>query len=152
MTPRQVMFEFSRCTIICLPRSISNKTPLTVRNLHMTHSYFHQEDLIISFLSTHGGVTMGTEACSFVAGDNSCLYLWQANRLIKGSHVCFLCPIPSPKQTLPYLYCAALAVSTFPSLLCCWHADPAIRFVSPPSPPPFLPVGCGRAGSERMQT
>lgn len=58
------------------------------------------------------------EACSIVPRDNSCLYLWQANRLIKGRPCLFLCPIPSPEQTLPYLHCAALAASTFPSLLC----------------------------------
>lgn len=34
-------------------------------------------------------VLRATEACSIVVRDNSCLYLWQANRLIKSSHVCF---------------------------------------------------------------
>lgn len=87
-----------------------------------------KEDLISSLLNTHKvGVTMGTaqrssvlrraEACSIVPRDNSCLYLWQANRLIKGRPCLFLCPIPSPEQTLPYLRSAALAASTFPSLL-----------------------------------
>lgn len=31
----------------------------------------------------------GTQAGSIVERDNSCLYIWQTNRLIKGVHVCF---------------------------------------------------------------
>lgn len=86
-----------------------------------------KEDIISSLLSPHAvGVTMGTwellcsGACFIVLRDNSCLYLWQANRLIKGGHVCFLCPIPSPEQTLPYLRSAACAASTFPSPVRGW--------------------------------
>lgn len=59
-----------------------------------------REDLISSLLSTHKvSISMGTQSAPlrsvalrpvpFVARDNSCLYLWQANRLIKGSHVWF---------------------------------------------------------------
>lgn len=72
----------------------------------------------------------GTEACSIVARHNSCLYLWQANRLIKGSHVCFCarylalskhCHIytPQPSQSQHFLpYCGARP----------WHVEPAVRF------------------------
>lgn len=86
-----------------------------------------KEDIISSLLSPHAvGVTMGTwellcsGACFIVLRDNSCLYLWQANRLIKGGHVCFLCPIPSPEQTLPYLRSAACTASMFPSPVRGW--------------------------------
>lgn len=75
-------------------------------------------------------VLRGTEACSIVARDNSCLYLWQANRLIKGGHVCFCarylalskhCHIstPQPLQSQHFLpYCGGRL----------WHVEPAIHF------------------------
>lgn len=93
-------------------------------------------------------VLRGTEACSIVARDNSCLYLWQANRLIKGSHVCFCArylalskhhhiSTPQPSQTQHFLpYCGGRP----------WHVEPALRFF-------FCPVSSGRAanGSQRMR-
>lgn len=78
-------------------------------------------------------VLCGTEACPIVARDNSCLYLWQANRLIKGGHVCFCarylalskhCHIstPQPSQPQHFLpYCGGRP----------WHVEPAVHFFSP---------------------
>lgn len=75
-------------------------------------------------------VLRGTGACSIVARDNSCLYLWQANRLIKGGHVCFCArylalskhshiSTPQPLQPQHFLpYCGGRP----------WHIEPAVHF------------------------
>ena len=114
-------------------------------DLHFYSLVICKEDLIRSFLSTHKvSVTMGmqgapllrgTEARSIVARDNSCLYLWQANRLIKGGHVCFCarylalskhCHIstPQPSQTQHFL---PSCVERGPGI--CWTCP------TPPTPP-----------------
>lgn len=102
-----------RLTIFSKPQRFSRTSglcPLLSRK--RGHNKFPLEQTWVG--SRYGGGAL-LSACLIVLRDNSCLYLWQANRLIKGGHVCFLCLIPSPEQTLPYLCSAALAASTFPS-------------------------------------
>lgn len=95
-----------------------------------------KEDLISCKRPHEVSVTMamlhGTEACSIVARDNSCLYLWQANGLIKDRHVCFCarylalskhCHIFTPQhsQSQHFLsYCGGRH----------WHVEPAVHFYS----------------------